>query len=131
MFTLNALINELQIESTVGFIQQGNAVGGQPRPPNHIMARPQIPGAPMQWMQPQVHFIINNCSRVRQRDTYFLYSDHNHINMKSCRTVRRCIVHQLSTNPISIHICSVVTFHFDVTVHRLPSAISCRVINET
>lgn len=37
-----------------GFIQQGNAVGGQPRPPNHIITRPQMPGAPMQWMQQQV-----------------------------------------------------------------------------
>lgn len=37
-----------------GFIQQGNAVQGQPRPPNHIITRPQMQGAPMQWMQQQV-----------------------------------------------------------------------------
>lgn len=47
---------KFKFNSIVGFIQQGNAVAGQPRPPNHIMARPQIPGAPMQWMQPQVNF---------------------------------------------------------------------------
>lgn len=38
-----------------GFIQQGNAVGGQPRPPNHIITRPQMAGAPIQWMQQQVN----------------------------------------------------------------------------
>lgn len=41
-----------------GFIQQGNAVAGQQRPPNHIIARPQVPGAQMQWMQQQVHFFF-------------------------------------------------------------------------
>lgn len=46
-----------------GFIQQGNVVSGQQRPPNHIIAaRPQIPGAPIQWMQQQVNhsYIIQN-----------------------------------------------------------------------
>lgn len=34
-------------------MQQGN----QQRPPNHIITRPQMPGAAMQWIQQQVSFI--------------------------------------------------------------------------
>lgn len=48
---------------STGFIQQGNAVGGQPRPPNHIITRPQMPGAPIQWMQQQ-QVIINSMQQI-------------------------------------------------------------------
>lgn len=57
-FEKNLKLTFISIPRT-GFIQQGNAVQGQPRPPNHIITRPQMPGAPMQWMQQQVPLVLS------------------------------------------------------------------------
>lgn len=57
-FEKNLKLTFISIPRT-GFIQQGNAVQGQPRPPNHIITRPQMPGAPMQWMQQQVRLVLS------------------------------------------------------------------------
>lgn len=54
LFIENYTQSLLKIGIVTGFIQQGSPVGAQQRPPNHIIARPQIPGTPIQWMQQQV-----------------------------------------------------------------------------
>lgn len=53
---------------SAGFIQQGNVVAGQPRP-NHIITRPQMPGAPMQWIQQQVSEHKNRFTQIPYRTT--------------------------------------------------------------
>lgn len=58
-----------------GFIPQGNAVAGQQRPPNHIIARPQVPGAQMQWMQQQVQFELKHFYQRFRSFVFYIFQN--------------------------------------------------------